>query len=173
MARCGVSGGRRLASGAALVWGSLDRRPRGAASSGRHWSGRGVASTGVYRPGPRAAKGWLGSRVEFASAPSSFLACVAWRHASMRPLQPVHGLQKQRGSFKRGPAKPATSSKNARYATRFGPYSCSVTKRHCSRDSFGPTKLSRRTRAAAVRYKPLFSSITKNICCAESIAHGP
>ena len=41
------------ASGAglvALVWGSLDRRPRGAASSGRHWSGPGVASTGVYRP---------------------------------------------------------------------------------------------------------------------------
>ena len=112
----------------------------------------------------RGAEGSSWAAVEFAS-PSCFLACVAWRHISMRALQPVHGLRRQRGSFKRRLAKPATSSKNARYASRFGPYSCSVTKRHCSRDSFGPTKLSRRKRDAAARCKPLFSSITKNICC--------
>ena len=35
-----------------MVWGSLGRRSQGCFVGRRHWSGLGVASPGVYRPGP-------------------------------------------------------------------------------------------------------------------------
>ena len=47
---------RQASARLALIWGSLDRRPRGRCGLWRHRSGPGVPSTGVYLPGPRYAR---------------------------------------------------------------------------------------------------------------------
>ena len=113
------------ASGAALVWGSLDRRPRGAASSGRHWSGPG-GSVDWRLPSwsTRAAvEALFLVAVEFAS-PELFLACVAGRHE--RVCSGARATASGCCDHSNGEPQTRDELQNARYASRFGPYSCSV-----------------------------------------------
>ena len=87
--------------------------------------------------------------------PICFLVCVRGAPLCMRVLQVVHGLWRQRGSFKRRLAKPATSSKNARYASRFDPYS------FCNKETLFKRLLwpYQAIKAKARRCRPLQASI--------------